>query len=339
MSGPAVRTLSIHSSYRCADSGACCTANWPIPIEADRLAAARAALASGRLAPAGHVTAPFESPADAPDNAPALVATSGGACVFYDASAARHCRIQTALGHESLPLACRQFPRVSLHDPRGTSVTLSHYCPTAAALLTRPSVVNVDVDAPGFRGGQFVGLDAGTGLPPLLKPDLLMDWESWWTWERKSLAMIDATAGPPGVVLGRLGAVVESVRSWRPGDGPLIVAVERAFSAAASSPRPRPDQGTLLDGVLDAIPVDWQPAVLARDVTTPDEVARRFLAAHAFANWTAHLGGGLRSWLRSIETAAALLELGLGVRQTDLLLRHLAEPERLAEGWSEVERS
>jgi hypothetical protein len=149
--------------------------------------------------------------------------------------------------------------------------------------------------------------------------------------------MIDATAGPPRVVLGRLGAAVESVRSWRPGGEALIVAVERAFSAAASSPRQRPDGEALLDAVFHAIPLDWHPDVLVRDVRTPDDVARRFLAAHAFGNWTAHLGRGLRSWLRSIESAAALLELGLGVRQTDLLLRHLAEPQMLADAWSRAE--
>jgi hypothetical protein len=29
-----VRCLSIHASYRCRDSGACCASGWPIPVEA-----------------------------------------------------------------------------------------------------------------------------------------------------------------------------------------------------------------------------------------------------------------------------------------------------------------
>jgi hypothetical protein len=61
-----------------------------------------------------------------------------------------------------------------------------------------------------------------------------------------------------------------------------------------------------------------------------------FLAAHAFANWTAHLGQGLRSWLRSVEAAYVLVN-ELGVRQTDLLLRHLADPNELARVWSRAE--
>jgi hypothetical protein len=58
---------------------------------------------------------------------------------------------------------------------------------------------------------------------------------------------------------------------------------------------------------------------------------RRFLAAHAFANWAIHLGSGLESWLVSIETANAFLQAGAGVRHADLVLRHLTdhEPENL----------
>ncbi len=78
--------------------------------------------------------APFiERPAHDTTEAPALLATAHGRCVFHDP--AGRCAIHSALGHDALPVACRQFPRVSVTDPRGVSVTLSHYCPTAAALL------------------------------------------------------------------------------------------------------------------------------------------------------------------------------------------------------------
>ena len=109
------RVLSFHSAYRCRHAGACCTSNWPIPVEADRLAAMRAAIASGSLRPAAD--APFVESDDAPAESPALLATIDGRCVFYDAGAKR-CGIQRALGHDALPLACRQFPRVSVHESR-----------------------------------------------------------------------------------------------------------------------------------------------------------------------------------------------------------------------------
>ena len=69
----------------------------------------------------------------------------------------------------------------------------------------------------------------------------------------------------------------------------------------------------------------------------PELELRHFLAARAFANWTAHLGRGLRAWLRSIEAAYALVQSGHGIRQADLLLRHLADPRALADRWSAAE--
>lgn len=89
--------------------------------------------------------------------------------------------MQHALGHDALPLACRQFPRVTVLDPRGASVTLSHYCPTAAGLLKDDGPVAIEINGATFPpGGEYVGLDAQDALPPLLCRDVLMDWESWW---------------------------------------------------------------------------------------------------------------------------------------------------------------
>jgi hypothetical protein len=84
----AVRCLSMHAAYRCRDSGACCTAGWPIPVEADRLAQLEGALASGELRPVGHVAAaaPVQWLARAPRDTPAVLAVMGGACVFYRAA-------------------------------------------------------------------------------------------------------------------------------------------------------------------------------------------------------------------------------------------------------------
>ena len=45
------------------------------------------------------------------------------------------CAIQRQMGHDQLPSACRHFPRVVVLDPRGTFITLSHVCPTAARML------------------------------------------------------------------------------------------------------------------------------------------------------------------------------------------------------------
>src|SRR6188768_877029 len=106
------RVLSFHADYRCGNSGACCTADWPIPVEADRLSRMQAALASGLLQARDGIAEPLLFLAGAPIETPAVLATRDHACGFYDGAAGRPgCRVQHALGHEALPLACRQFPR------------------------------------------------------------------------------------------------------------------------------------------------------------------------------------------------------------------------------------
>jgi len=174
---------------------------------------------------------------------------------------------------------------------------------TAAIVPTTDSPadapVTIETGAPSFpAGGQYVGLDARESLPPLLRPGLLMDWDAWFEWERRSVDLLCNGQGSVDEALGRLHTAVEYVRRWRPGGHPLIDAVGEAFDAE-----------------------------------------KRFLAAHAFANWTAHLGTGLRSWFRSIEAAYALLETGFAVGDADLLLRHLAETSMLTEAWNQAERT
>ena len=79
--------------------------------------------------------------------------------------------------------------------------------------------------------------------------------------------------------------------------------------------------------------------------------ALRYLAAHALGNWCAYQGRGLRTYVRSLEAAAAVLvttaagQVDLtaaegfiaAVRDADLLLRHLASSEALATVWSQRE--
>jgi Fe-S-cluster containining protein len=332
-SGPVVtRCLSFHARYACRHTGACCTAGWPIPVEADRYVALRDAIGNRRLHAARD---PFVALDDA--EMPALMASRGSRCVFHDATSAR-CTIHAALGHDALPLVCRQFPRVVVSDPRGVSITLSHYCPTAAAALASgDGEVAIMDNAFAFpSGAEYVGLDARDALPPLLRPDMLMDWESWWEWEVLSVRLLGSWK--PDVALDRLHTAVEAVRPWSPSDGPLRAAVRRAFDLAAGEvahvPRdPAAARALIHDAVPDRFRASLAPAGTGAPVA--DRSASRFLAAHAFANWTAHLGDGLRAWLRSIEAAHALLVTGDDVRQADLKLRHLCDPYDLARRWSE----
>ena len=314
------RVLSFHAPYRCRDSGDCCSAGWPIPVEPDR---------AGRLE---------QLRAGSNDGAMAFLPLVEDRCVFHD-SVRRRCRAQNALGHAALPLACRQFPRVSLIDPRGTSVTLSHYCPTALAMLDESSPIEIVVNASAFpEDGEYEGLDARTDLPPLLRDDMAMDWESWWLWEAQSLAIIDARADEPASALAALTVATDALSGWSPSHGPLDVAIRSAFDQAQQSEAAWfQDDATRQSGlgeVVVAIPPEYGPRSFDRTARpSAQRILSRFLAAHAFANWTAHLGDGLRAWLRSLEVAYTLAS-DLGVRQADLLLRHLSDPNALAAVWS-----
>jgi len=337
-----VRCLSFHARYRCRHAGACCSSNWPIPIEPDRLIHLRSAMANRRLRPAKgadlagiDVIDPHSVPATSAEGAPSLLARVNGRCVFFDdfedsvtAPDSGRCRIHAALGHDALPLACRQFPRVTVEDPRGVSVTLSHYCPTAAGLLEldEPDTFCVVTDPPAFPASrEYVGLDARDALPPLLRRDMLMDWDAWWECERLA---VDVCAQSPDsdTALARLRGAVGLIERWNPSEGPLVDRVREAFRSGAQTPAGVPPS-SLVPAVLDSIPADIRPGPPPAASPPADSVLRRLLAAHAFASWHIYQGTGLRTWLRGVEAVAALVAAGCSIREADLRIRHLAEPQ------------
>jgi hypothetical protein len=304
----------------------CCSSNWPIPIEADRLAHVQAAIANGELNARTDGAAWIADPGP-----PAMLASTAGTCVFHRNHGVGHaCAIHMALGHEALPLACRQFPRVSLLDPRGASVVLSTYCPTAAAMLDTPGPVTIVQSPDAFpEGGEYVGLDARDNWPPILKPGVLMDWPSWWMFEARAVDLIANRSTSPDAALVRLSAIVEHVRAWHVGDGPLDARIAEAFddeSIGGSPPSAAVDSApaSRVRALHSKIPDSWGVALQpATPVVESSARQLRFLACHAFANWNIHLGEDIRAWLESLRDAHALLAAGFGVRHADLWLRHL----------------
>ena len=100
-----------------------------IPLERDRVPSIAQAIAAGRIA----VEVPWLLPVvNQPADVAGLLTEFHGRCVFHQS---QRCSIQSVLDHRAIPVACQHFPRVCLIDDRGVSVTLSHYCPTAASLL------------------------------------------------------------------------------------------------------------------------------------------------------------------------------------------------------------
>jgi hypothetical protein len=200
---------------------------------------------------------------------------------------------------------------VSVIDPRGASVTLSCFCPTALAMLDETDSPIAIINHQSAIATMPEGLDARLSLPPALRPDILMDWESWWEFERLAVEQFNRDETPREIV-ARLGEIVEGIRTWNPGDGELIDRVRAAFAGG----------GVAGGGV-------GNHSALRK--------TNRFLACHAFANWTTHLGAGLRTWLRSLETVVFLIEEGWEIREIDEWLRHWADPRLLARVWSSAE--
>jgi hypothetical protein len=328
-----VRVLSVHEGYACRHSGRCCSSNWPIALTPDSANRVRLALGSNGVA-------------GTPDGV-AVLGRVNGVCVFREADPSAGCRIHRMLGHAALPLECRQFPRQSVTDPRGTSVTLSHYCPTARAQLDRQEgAITIREDAEGFpRTGEYVGLDATADLPPLLHPRCLLDWETWWVIETRAVSLIGGRAES---ALPRLAIAVEHMRTWRPTMGSLHAHVSLSFDVAAQASIPawRPSDALIAAHVADAraaVPPDWQAdadqALAARQPPLAWPVFGRFLAAHAFANWAAYRGQGLRTWYRSIEAAGCLAWRTGDPGSADLVLRHLADSSALITRWSQAEEA
>jgi Fe-S-cluster containining protein len=328
LSDPPVRALSIHADYGCRKSGACCRSGWDIPVERDVEQRLDAAVADGTLG----VRAPWSRPlAGLPHRARVVLRVSAaGECVFYEAGKPRLCAVHRQLGPEALPSSCRQFPRVAALTPRGVSVTLSHYCPTAAGMLFRDDVpLEVVTDAPAFpRSWPYEGLDAREALPPFARPGVLMSWAAHERFEEHAVATLAREELSPEGALASLAASAERLRAWTLRDGPFDAFAERVVEREAE--RPAAPQPSLEDALAD-----WERVVAAvpAGVSRPRSArgnleafggarahalvesgwpalhapVRRWLAARAFASWLALQGEGVRTTVAGLRVALGVL--------------------------------
>jgi hypothetical protein len=110
--------------------------------------------------------------------------------------------------------------------------------------------------------------------------------------------------------------------------------------------KPEPDEHGLADAYTRGVAPHW------RECSAP---LNRYLAAKAFANWTAYQGRGVLSIVRGLDAALALVRVEASrqcrdagrpldadllleaFRGADFALNHLAVGEDLAAAWSRVE--
>lgn len=366
-----VRALSVHADYRCAHSGVCCSSGWDIPAEPAIEAALRLSLDQGRLRPSDRAAAlpdVFRSVPGLPHGAGVVFARDpAGRCVFLDPD--RRCAVHRQLGEPALASACRQFPRIVTLTPLGVSVSLSHFCPTAAERLFREDLpLRIVESPPAFPPDhRYEGLDARESWPPLLRPGVLASWAALERLERFAIELL-AREGTPEAAVSRLAVVGERLRSWRSehGDfdafaGTTLEAAEqeaalcgaavvsgreaaeawretaRAVPGAHPLPSPPPAQDTRAEPFVQP---GWA------EHTGP---VRRWLASRVFASWLALQGQGLRSLVHGLRLSLGVLwaEAARGcvlaerpldaallreaIQRTDLLLVHLADPRALAD--------
>ena len=370
-----VYSLSIHADYRCRHSGACCTADWDVPVELPLYRTLDEALSTGRVAATKrpHENGPvLVTEDDLPEGAAAMVArTATGDCVFYHRTSGL-CVIHRDVGEVMLPATCRHFPRLAVRDARGTFISLTHFCPTAAASLFRDDVPLAIVESPpAFPEGDYEGLVVTSDdWPPLLRPDCLADAHSYMVWERHMVSRCADEALSPESVVATLERDARIVRAVSPATGSAIAAAIEALPADEVHATLPASLDASLDHyfeVLKAVPDQWRPEADSDDLADRyitlvadewrafDAPLRRYLATKAFASWTAYQGRGFLTVVRGLEAALALVRVEAtrnsrdanrpldaellrdAFRQADFALNHLAAGDELAEGWSKVE--
>lgn len=369
-SPPRVFALSIHADYRCRHSGVCCSSDWDVPVDMPVYRSLDEAMHSRRLAAEGR---PHDDGAvlviddELPEDAAAMVArTESGHCVFYHRPSGL-CAVHRELGHEALPVTCRHFPRLAVRDWRGTSLSLTHYCPTAASMLFRDIPIEIVEDPPAFPFAHYEGLDVeDDAWPPLLNPRMMMDIESYGAWERHMVRRCASSDASPESVIATLHRDAQSLQDFDPSREQLGARILALDANMISAVAPTSLDASLQDAavVMAAVPDELRPddhreglleayARFVRPVWNDwHGPLKRYLAAKSFANWTAYQGRGIRSIVKGIDAALSLVrveasrrcrdtgqsldedQLREAIRAADFALNHLAVGEELAEAWS-----
>ncbi len=248
------------------------------------------------------------------------------------------------------------------------SVTLSHYCPTAASLLDSYEGPVEIVEGPEpMPSGEPEGLDARGAWPPLLAPNVLMDLAAYTQWEAHLISWLGGGRNPDGE-----WAPEDVLHCWtgtRDGSRRGVPAIARWQKRLTVSRRTRPAaigapdwdrEQRLRAAAIASLPpsqewdgeVDDLPHVWSRDMADAwrehARIVNRFLAAHAFAAWNAYQADGLVTGVRLLQLTLAVLRgesarvpppeggeltrdrLRHAIRQTDRLLIHLVDRAALA---------
>jgi hypothetical protein len=375
MTRPRTVALAMHAGYRCRHVGACCSAGWRVPVERAPAGRIRDAVARGVLnrPPGSEALDPLPVRRGLPaEYGGELAHRADGACLFFDHDGRRLCEVHRVLGEAALGQACRQFPRMASHDARGTEISLSHFCPTAAARLAGDGEATwVDASSSFPQAGALEGMDAHDALPPLLRPGVLCSFGGWTAWQQYVLETLAASGSTPSA-FNALCETAERLRAWDAERGEFDAFVAAALETPLGARRDLEPGAVAWPGrrevemawavAIDAVPSAFAPPLppdWARwpesvdDWRDHDRILRRYVAARSVGAWVAYQGRGLRTWVRWLAlawhvalaercrapdaanpTGSAPLE---AIRRADLLLVHLVDPQCLADALSALE--
>jgi hypothetical protein len=194
-------------------------------------------------------------------------------------------------------------------------------------------------------------------------------------WERYVIGALDADGWSAESALGSIARSAETIRGWTAGPTTLENHAAQAAAAAASERGPATRWGMPLENALRLH--SGAAASVPQDLRRPDapvglseadlawvsprwaahsKPVRRFLAARAFAAWSAYIGEGLRTQVAMLAVALAAVRveaaretmlasrpldpalLHAAIRSADLLLHHLSDTAALVKSLGVVER-
>ena len=239
-------------------------------------------------------------------------------------------------------------------------------------MLFRDDVpTRIEESPPAFPPADYEGMSiAADDLPPLLAPRTLMDAAGYSAWECHMVARCADGTSPESVV-ATLARDARILRCWKPGGETLQQAVASLPGDVETAEVPATLAASMVlhREVMDAVPDDLRPE---RDESGLEVAYRqhvldywpsftppltRYLAAKAFASWTAYQGRGVATIVRGLDVALALVRVEAArhcrdasgplnrdllvesIRSADFALNHLAVGEDLAAAWSRVEGS
>ena len=132
-----------------------------------------------------------------------------------------------------------------------------------------------------------------------------------------------AAEQPPESVIATLASDAAALKTWRPGTvllSEFVRTLPETF-AAETAPPSLDRSFELYDEVVGAIPDDLKPAPDRNGLDTSyvtcvrplwssfQQPINRYLAAKAFASWTAYQGRGVSAIVRGLEAALALVRI------------------------------